>query len=760
MKHSLLVFLSFFAVQNAISQNSQLWKGYFSYNDIRDLSEGTNAIFAASQNALINQNTLSGELKTLNTIDGLSGEFITAMHHSNGLNKTIFGYESGLLSVRNDNDGTIVNVVDIISKLIPTNVKRVNHFMEYEGIIYISCNFGIVQYNLNTLVFGDTYFIGNGGAQLKVKQTAIFEGKIYAATNSGVRYASITNPNLIDFNQWTTTDNKNWDGIVAFGNKIVGTQSGYVQSLNGTVFSDSAYLAELAIDFRAVNDNLIITTPNHVLVYTTTFLLARDITSSQIPETNVQFSCATIVTPKIYIGTTGKGLYTSLVSGALNFENISPDGPSRNNVFNIKKTPSSLWTVFGGYNNYNPYDYDGLSQHGISKLIDNKWKTIPYSSLFGARALSRITIDPDNENIVYVSSFFSGLLKIENDIPTILYNNTNTGPNGLRSFSTAFNDIRVGGTAFDKNKKLWMGTGKIVTVPINSLSPDGTWQAFGLQNKVESPQFNYYSSVVVDKNNTKWFGTYLGLIGFNEEQNNKLILVKDDFNSSAVKDIRVATIDNRNQIWYGSKEGIRVVSSVDNFLGNEEIESDPIIIEEDGVAQELLYQQSIYDIVVDGANNKWVATSDSGVFQFSPNGQKTLNHFTIKNSPLPSNLVYDIEIDPVTGEVFFGTDKGMISYKGSATSAKDNLDNVYIFPNPVRPEFEGTVKISGLIDKATIKIADIEGNLVHEATSEGGTIEWDTTAFGKYKVASGVYMVFISAQDGEETKVKKVMIVR
>jgi len=102
----------------------------------------------------------------------------------------------------------------------------------------------------------------------------------------------------------------------------------------------------------------------------------------------------------------------------------------------------------------------------------------------------------------------------------------------------------------------------------------------------------------------------------------------------------------------------------------------------------------------------------------------------------------------------------MVSFKGFSTSGNDNLNNVIVYPNPVRPEYYGTVKITGLLDKARIKITDIEGNLVHEVVSEGGTIEWDTTAFGKYKVASGVYMIFISAQDGIETKVKKVMIVR
>jgi hypothetical protein len=127
---------------------------------------------------------------------------------------------------------------------------------------------------------------------------------------------------------------------------------------------------------------------------------------------------------------------------------------------------------------------------------------------------------------------------------------------------------------------------------------------------------------------------------------------------------------------------------------------------------------------------------------------------------LPSNTINDIDINSVTGEVFIATDKGLVSFKGTATAAKTDLSNVYIYPNPVRPDFEGTVKITGLLDKANIKITDIEGNLVYETTSEGGTIEWDTTAFGKYKVASGVYMIFVSGQDGEETKVKKVMIIR
>jgi ligand-binding sensor domain-containing protein len=192
----------------------------------------------------------------------------------------------------------------------------------------------------------------------------------------------------------------------------------------------------------------------------------------------------------------------------------------------------------------------------------------------------------------------------------------------------------------------------------------------------------------------------------------------------------------------------------------DQMKANAIIILEDDLAQELLFEQFITDIAVNGSNEKWISTADSGVFLFSPNGQETIYHFTKDNSPLPSNVVNDVEINAETGEVFFATDKGLVSFQGTATKPADNLQEVYVYPNPVRPEFVGTVKIAGLISKANIKITDIEGSLVYETTSEGGTVEWDTTAFGKYKVASGVYMIFISAEDASETAVKKVMIIR
>ena len=762
MKKNIFALLFLFAFSTVFSQSQQLWKGYFSYNEIKDLSESPDKIYAASENALFTKNNFSGEIKTYNTIDGLSGQTISAMYHSETFKKTIFGYENGLMVVRNEIDGSVLNVVDIINKAIPKNVKKVNHFMEYQGILYVSCDFGIVQYNLATLQFGDTYFIGNGGSQIIVNQTAVFEGKIYAATqNFGIRNALLTNTNLNDFNQWTTMDGNGWKGIASFDDKLLAiTWNGNIQKFQSGVFVNQSSVAQNPVDFRVNDNHLIVTTQNHVYVYNSNLSQILDINSTQITaENSIVFSCATVIDEKVFLGTKENGFYSTDINGGQNFENTMPDGPLRNSIFSLKKSPSNLWAVYGGYpSSYNPFAYvNGITQYGISKLNNNKWLNIPYEKLLSAKSLTRITINPNNENEVFISTYFSGLLKIVNDTPTILYTPANTGTNGLDYiYNNPSNGVWLGGGVFDKNNKLWLGA-CLDDKPIKLINPNGTWQSFDVQNKIGT-EFNNFASTIVDKNNTKWFASYEGLIGFNDGLNNKLIAIKNT--THPLGDIRSLALDNNNKLWLGTLSGLRVISNVDNFLNDGDLEPEAIIILEDGLAQELLYEQFILDIAVDGANNKWIATSNAGVFLLSPDGQKTIHHFTILNSPLPSNIVNDVEIDSTTGEVFFATDKGMVSYKGTATDASENLENVYIYPNPVRPEFGGTVKISGLLDKATVKITDIGGNLVYETTSEGGTIEWDTSAFGKYKVASGVYMVFISAEDGVETKVKKVMIIR
>lgn len=767
MKYFFAATISIFLSSLSFGQFNQSWKGYFSYNDIKDISQSPNQFFAASENALFSKNISTEEIKTTNTIDGLSGQTISCIYYSPAFKRTLIGYENGLLIVVNEVDGTIKKVVDIINKQLPPNLKKINHFTEHEGIAYLSCDFGIVQFNLSSLLFGDTYFIGNNGNEVRVNQTAIANGFIFASCDyNGIRRANITSPNLINFSEWTEINPGAWNGITQIGTQIVAMNAnGNLNRFNGTTFQPFIQFSQTAIDLRSNENHLTVTFPNQVSVFNAQLAPILTLNDSQLQQTILpKFTCATIIGNTLYMGTTEYGIVTTLLNNPGTFNYVLPDGPLRNSAFGINASTQNLWVVFGGYDSkYNPYEYNNTFSprlYGISKLFDKEWLNIPASEVLGAKALSHIAINPLNPNEVYISSYFSGLLKLENDVPTLLYTPANTNPNGLENIQVGNNpnDIRVNNPVFDKTGNLWL-TNNLVKTALKVFRTNGQWQSINLESVI--PDLTSFGGLLVDKNNTKWIASRRGVIGYNENGGVlKVISEGSDKGNLPSPDVRTIAIDNRNQLWIGTGKGLRVLSSIDRYNSEGQMNANAIIILEENVAQELLFQQFITDIVVDGANNKWIGTANSGVFQFSADGQKTLQQFTIDNSPLPSNSINDIDINPLTGEVFFATPQGIVSYKGISTDGSGDLNNVIVYPNPVRPGYAGTVKITGLLDKANVKITDISGNLVHEVIAQGGTIEWDTTAFGKYKVASGVYMIFVAAEDGVETTVKKVMIVR
>jgi len=761
MKFKFFLFLLFIS-QTILSQGNLLWKGYFSYNEIVDVETSSTSVLAATENCIFTKKTIEQDLTILNSINGFKPTTITAIHYSESFKKTIAGNKDGLLLIVND-DGSVITKVDIIEEVpVAPNKKKVNDLYEHNGRLYIATDYGISVLDLSTTEFITTYFIGTSGEELEVLQTTVLNDEIYAVTRqNGIRKGDLSNPFLYDYSQWQTFDSGYWLGIVTLNNQIVAMNTdNNTYRFNGS-FQLILNHSQFGRKIKTNGSELIVTTQNHVFVLDNQFNQIAHITN--IPDFNVNFSAANVVNGQIFIGTEKNGLFFTSLTNPVVFENISPDGPFRNNVFRVKKAPNLLWAVYGDYSKeYNPYPLDDLPVSNFS--TNNGWENIPYEDLLGAKSISDLAINPTNQNQVYFSSYFSGLLKFEGSDKTIL-NNTNTGPNGLESLilsppDPTYIDIRINSPTFDKDNNLWV-TNAFVERAIKVLRANGQWQSFSLDGISPTYSSGRYGPMAIDKNNTKWIPAYNeGIIAFNDQLNNKFIVINFENGNLPDRVVNCVAIDNRNQLWIGTFKGLRILSSIDRFLSENELTTTSIIIQEGDLAQELFYQQSILDIKVDGANRKWVSLADAGVFLVSPNGQQTIYRFTKNNSPLPSNNVNDIEIDDVTGEVFFATDKGLVSFLGVSTKSSDDLTNVYVYPNPVRPEFFGTVKIAGLTDKANVKITDIEGNLVFETTSEGGTIEWDTSAFGNYKVASGVYMVFVASQDGLDSTVKKIMIVR
>ncbi len=220
-------------------------------------------------------------------------------------------------------------------------------------------------------------------------------------------------------------------------------------------------------------------------------------------------------------------------------------------------------------------------------------------------------------------------------------------------------------------------------------------------------------------------------------------------------------VDFDNEIWVGTESGFAILynsqASFDASPGDYELQR--IKLEFEGNVEYVLGDTWITDIEVDGGNRKWMGTASAGIVLLSADGSSIIEQFTIDNSPLISNVIYDLQLNHQTGELFIITDKGLISYRTNATYEDPNYSNVNVFPNPVRPNFNGLITIQGIRYNSDVKITDVTGNLVYKTTSNGGTASWNGRTLDGQKVATGVYLIWTAANSGAGRKVGKVLVV-
>ncbi len=757
----LLVFYSFFG----FSQNFEdEWTGFFSYASVQGISEGNGQIFVGAQNSVFSYDLASEEITTISAVNGLSGESISSIYYSEDFGLLVIGYENGLIDVKIDGEDDILKVVDILEKpTIPPDRKRINDFYEYNGNLYISAEFGISVFDLSRLEFGDSFFIGDLGSFLNITQTTVLEPYIYASSiGGGVRRALVDNDNLIDYEEWEVISGGiiNVKGVQALGDEIyIMRNDNLAARFTDPGFQTIESFNSNVVEFRTTDDVLTITSEDNIRAYGTGYSLLAAVNNL----TNFDFTLQSgmSLNSSFYMGTASQGLLVVPFNSSTAVQFL-PDGPLLNNSFSIDTTPGNLWVSFGDVSQ--TFDPFPLDFRGISNLVgEEPWFNIPADELFGASDIVEVKINPMNPDEVYFSSFQQGLLKVTAQQPEVLFNENNT--NGALERIIINGDdagIRIFGSQFDREGNLWFVQSK-TNDGLKRLNASGSFNQFNFEDIIDGETELALTHLNISREGFVFFGTQQnGMLGYNPQTNSFNRITENAGNGNLPSTrVRALAFDNNNRLWIGTARGLRILFNVSGFFdegGN--TETQPIIIEEDGVGQELLVDLTITDIEVDGSNNKWIATSSSGVFYFSPNGQETLLRFTKDNSPLPSNNLQDIAIDELSGRIYFATVNGLVAFDGTSTAPRDNLENVYAYPNPVRPGFTGNVTIDGLTARANVKITDIEGNLVFETTSEGGSVLWDTTAFGKYKVASGVYMVLITTRDALETKVSKIMIVR
>lgn len=219
--------------------------------------------------------------------------------------------------------------------------------------------------------------------------------------------------------------------------------------------------------------------------------------------------------------------------------------------------------------------------------------------------------------------------------------------------------------------------------------------------------------------------------------------------------------DKNGVVWVGTEQGPFLFSNLTKVFDTDYTCSRVKIPRNDStnLADYLLKDEKIKAIAIDGANRKWIGTESSGVYLMSENGQETIQHFTTSNSPLLSNDILSIAINPKSGEVYFGTGLGIISYQGDAVEAGETFGDVHAYPNPVREGYNGVITITGLVKDTQVKITDIAGNLVCETVSNGSIAIWDGKDVHGRKVSTGVYLAICANADGTQSTITKILVI-
>ena len=765
-----LVLIPFFSFSQTDFSNR--WEDFFSYNNVKDFIIIDQNIYAITDNAVFIYNTISKETRKLSSINGLSGETVSVIHFNRLNNRLVIGYETGLIEVLNE-DGTIKISKDIVN-FNQSGEKQINHISELNNKLYFSTPFAVVVYDIDKLEFGDTYFIGANSTSVKINQTLIRNNQIYAASENGIYVANLSNPNLIDFNNWQLLFAGNFTNIVRFNTLIYASIGTDLVQINGSKLTVEKTFTNPIKKLKSNGKNLIVTSKqeaivlniNMIEVYKSTPTVAYDFTLNN----------ASSLGNNLLLATSEYGILQIPLSGSQTFAEIHPKGPLSNSVFSMDALNNNIWFVYGGYNSaYVPIG----NLKGFSHYNGSEWKNTVFTNAFPVYDLVNVTIDPNHNNRAFLSSYSDtnsgnilsggGLFEVVDDKIINFYNSKNSPledlfPNDVNRITT-----RISGTIFDNQGNLWVTDAK-ATNKLKKFSSSGTWQVFDLRT-LQTNEAEEVNTIKVDKLNSLWIGTRRnGAYIFNETGDRKRALTTEPTKGSLPHaNVRTIAIDKNNKIWLGTQSGLAVFYNANGIFEASVYDSEPIIILDDGIPKKLLGNQTVNSIAVDGADNKWFGTDNGGVLYTNPSGQKTLASFNKDNSPLPSNKILNISVDVTNGKVYFATDKGVVAYNSNVASFGETLEEVYAYPNPALKKHQ-IITIDGKngnhLPKGTnVKILDVAGNLVYETNVvegqeiQGGKVVWNKTNLAGKKVASGIYIVLLTNDDASETTSTKIAII-
>lgn len=737
------------------------WSDHLSYNSVDCIALSEGEVFASTGASIIIYDKLYSELKKMTRINGLTETSVKNIAWSAETGYLIIAYSSTNIDLVKNN--VIYNIPDISRKYI-AGKKEINRIRTDANYAYMACSFGIVVTDLNRKEIFDTWKPGTGSETNEVWDIAFGNGKIFAATETGIFSADITNQGLSYFGNWDRIDllpeaAGKYTCLVYSGGKLYanltdpragGDQIFVIDGISGTLFSFQNGVYNKSFDNSP--EGFTIASSGSARYYSINGSLVKTISS--YGWGNPKIFQAIADNGDIWIADKDAGLIRG--ENMTEFDALTLPGPVSNNAFNI--TSFNGKTVICGGAATESWLNQGLALE-VSIFENNNWDSITSKEITDPL---RSLIDRGNINHFFVSTWGGGLLEYDNNILVKQYTESNSP---LQTIIPGRPLVNVCGLAMDQERNLWL-TQTGVPGSIKTLRPDGTWIVNPLT--IDAP---IIGDIIITSHGHKWIilpGGY-GLFVF-DDNNTPETFSDDRYKKMQVQDTENQIISNvyslaedfDGNIWAGTDQGPVIYFNPQSVFDSNLKASRIKIPRNDGtnLADYMLKTETITSISVDGANRKWLGTESSGAYLLSPDGTVQVENFNDQNSPLLSNSVLTLAIDNKTGDVWFGTSMGAQSYRGNATSGGEKFTNVYSFPNPVREDFTGNVTITGLIRDTQIRITDISGNLVYETVSDGGQASWDLSNYRGNRVATGVYLIFCASKDGSQATVTKILVIK
>lgn len=750
------------------------WRDHLSYSKTIDVCTDGQLIYCATPFGLFSLDPSDQSIGRITKVNVLSDVSVSAIEYDPSTKTIVVGYENGNLDlVRN---GVAYNLSDIKRSSLVGD-KEIYHILPYGEKVYLATGFGIVVIDIPGKEVSGTYFIADQGEQLRINDLDIVNGQIYASTPMGIRVAPINDPFLANFQAWSwLTDVPATVGNmldIEFFNDVP-----FINIINDSVNelwfknpSNSTWeiikddTVQVVNDLQASGGYLVIAGYGSVEALDAGFqpVLQHLYHKGEF----INSPSALVLGSDLWFANFTLGLCRHTFN---NFDySFMPDGPANGSVRRIASYNNNFWVAPGGSdaswtNLYN------LSP--ISSMVNEKWKSIQpgdgtNTGLSGTRDLMDVAIDPENQSHVFLASWEEGLVEINNGEIINIYNEHSDNSSLQQSDFDFFPDwCGVAGVEFDPDGVLWC-TNSWTTSVVHARKRNGQFVPFDF-----SPLVIYtdkIGDILPTRRGLIWTivaGKGVVVLNTNgtldNDNDDDFKLLSDDEGNGGLptSDVLCIEEDLDNEIWVGTVQGIAVFYNPDCIFSEEPCDAEQILIEQDGNIQILLETEAVSVIRIDGGNRKWVGTQNSGVFLFSADGLNQIFHFNEENSPLLSNSILDISINHETGEVFFATEKGIVSFLGTATNFDQEIENVKVYPNPVKKDFSGYITIDGLAYDSDIKITDPSGNIVFTTSSEGGRAIWNGKTLNGEDAVNGMYLVFATRKDGQASSVAKIALLR